>query len=82
MARRTRKELKKEGEGRRAKPRRVRKPKLPLRKRNYYFLIAGFILAVLGFIFLAIGDTILSPILLTVGYVILIPIGLYLEPKS
>ncbi|MCD6087890.1 MAG: hypothetical protein J7K11_07985 [Candidatus Hydrothermae bacterium] len=81
MAQRTRKE-RKETEGKKAKSRRAKRTRLPYGKKNYLFMGIGFILAVLGFVFLAAGDTIFSTILLTIGYVVLIPIGLYLEPKS
>ena len=51
-------------------------------KENYVFFIAGIILVILGYIVMATGETYsfqslsLAPILLFVGYIILIPIAL------
>ena len=42
-------------------------------KRNYLILGAGLILIVLGFILLATGDITISPILLVLGYCVLVP---------
>ena len=52
------------------------------KKENYVFFIAGIILVILGYIVMAAGETYsfqsltLAPILLFVGYIILIPIAL------
>ena len=51
-------------------------------KENYVFFIAGIISVILGYIVMATGETYsfqslsLAPILLFVGYIILIPISL------
>ena len=51
-------------------------------KENYVFFIAGIFLVILGYIIMAAGETYsfqslsLAPILLFVGYIILIPIAL------
>ena len=51
-------------------------------KENYVFFIAGIISVILGYIIMATGETYsfqslsLAPILLFVGYIILIPIAL------
>ena len=51
-------------------------------KENYVFFIAGIILVILGYIVMATGETYsfqslsLAPILLFVGYIILIPMAL------
>ena len=51
-------------------------------KENYVFFIAGIISVILGYILMATGETYsfqslsLAPILLFVGYIILIPIAL------
>ena len=53
-----------------------------LEKENYVFFIAGIISVILGYIIMATGETYsfqslsLAPILLFVGYIILIPIAL------
>ncbi len=51
-------------------------------KINYLLMALGLILVLIGFIFLYIGDTVISVLSLTIGYVILIPIGLYLKPRE
>ena len=51
-------------------------------KENYVFFIAGIISVILGYIIMATGETYsfqslsLAPVLLFVGYIILIPIAL------
>ena len=53
-----------------------------LEKENYVFFIAGIISVILGYIIMATGETYsfqslsLAPVLLFVGYIILIPIAL------
>jgi uncharacterized membrane protein YtjA (UPF0391 family) len=46
--------------------------------RNAILLVAGLICAVVGFVTLAGGSTVLAPLLLVLGYVILIPLGIIL----
>jgi hypothetical protein len=50
-------------------------------KRNYLILGAGVFLIILGFVFLAGGDITISPILLVLGYCVIIPLGIPL-PKG
>jgi len=50
-------------------------------KKNYIILGAGLLLVVIGFLFLAGGDITLSPILLVLGYCVIIPLGILL-PKE
>jgi len=50
---------------------------LPYGKKNYILFGLGLFLALLGFIFLMMGDTFWSPIFMVIGYVVLIPISLY-----
>ena len=53
-----------------------------LEKENYVLFIAGIIFVILGYIVMATGETYsfqslsLAPVLLFVGYIILIPIAL------
>ena len=72
------------------KSRRRGKPKksgLPFGSRNYIWLGIGLITIVLGYISLAQGPVnsfwslTLAPILLVIGYCVLIPIGLLLKNK-
>jgi hypothetical protein len=51
-------------------------------KRNYLLLGAGLVLIVLGFILLATGDITLAPILLVLGYCVVIPLGMLLPKKD
>jgi xanthine/uracil permease len=50
-------------------------------KRNYMILGVGVLLIVAGFLFLAGGDITVSPILLVLGYCIVVPLGVLL-PKE
>lgn len=49
---------------------------LPWGRRNYRILAAGGVAVVLGFVLLALGDTLFAPILLVGGYLGLIPWGI------
>ena len=57
-------------------------------KENYILFGAGIITIILGFIIMAAGDTYsfqslsLAPILLFIGYIILIPIALLYKKKK
>jgi hypothetical protein len=46
--------------------------------RNWVLLLAGLVAAIGGFFALAAGSTVLAPLLLVLGYVILIPLGIIL----
>ena len=48
-------------------------------KKNMLFFGIGLILVILGFIMLAIGDIVLAPILLVVGYLVFFPLGILLK---
>ena len=45
---------------------------------NWLLLGAGLLAVVLGFVTLSAGSTVAAPLLLVVGYVILIPLGIIL----
>jgi len=52
-------------------------------KRNWQWLGAGAVVIVAGFISLAMGSITLAPILLVLGYCVLIPVGILVgSPKS
>ncbi|MDD3806900.1 MAG: hypothetical protein PHE86_02525 [Candidatus Marinimicrobia bacterium] len=61
--------------------------RMGLTKRNLHIFIAGIISIILGYISLALGDTYdvwsltVGPILLVLGYVVLIPLALAYRPK-
>ncbi len=50
-------------------------------RKNYLILGVGLILIVVGFLFLAGGDITIAPILLVLGYCVVIPLGI-LYPKG
>jgi hypothetical protein len=61
----------------------------PLGKMNYTILVIGICVLIVGYIFMAIPDNpddfltrTLSPIILFIGYLIIIPIGLFYKPKK
>ncbi len=56
--------------------------KAPFKKENYIIMGIGLIFIILGYIFLAIGDITISPVLLTLGYCVLIPIGIIYKKKK
>ncbi len=53
--------------------------RLYLGAKNFYFLGAGIISIILGYITLAKGSITISPILLVLGYLVLIPIGIMIK---
>ena len=55
------------------------RPMLTLRRKNYAILGAGLATIVAGFISLSAGSITLAPLLLVIGYCVLIPLGLLLK---
>jgi len=53
----------------------------PFGPLNWWLLILGVALAVVGFVFLYFGDTVLSTILLVLGYCVVIPVALLINPN-
>lgn len=51
-------------------------------KRNWQWLIAGAVVIIAGFISLSMGSITLAPILLVLGYCVLIPIGILAGPPK
>lgn len=58
------------------------KKRLNLGKMNFVILILALILLVLGYIIMAQNEITISPIILAIAYVIIIPIGLLYKPKN
>ncbi|MEO0232304.1 MAG: DUF3098 domain-containing protein [candidate division WOR-3 bacterium] len=56
--------------------------KAPFKKENYIIMGIGLAFIILGYIFLAIGDITISPILLTLGFCVIIPIGIIYKKKK
>jgi hypothetical protein len=55
------------------------RPMINLGKKNYAIMGAGLVTIVAGFITLASGSITLAPILLVLGYCVLIPVGLLVK---
>ncbi len=55
------------------------RPMINLSKKNYAIMGAGIVTIVIGFITLASGSITLAPILLVLGYCVLIPVGLLVK---
>jgi hypothetical protein len=66
-----------------AKPKPVFKkplrPMINLTRKNYAIMGAGIVVIAAGFITLASGSITLAPILLVLGYCVLIPVGLLVK---
>lgn len=60
-------------------PKKPPRPMINLKKKNYAIMGAGIVTIVAGFITLASGSITLAPILLVLGYCVLIPVGLLVK---
>ncbi len=49
---------------------------VPFGKKNYLWFVIGLAAIITGFIFLALGDTVIAPILLVAGYCVFIPVAI------
>jgi len=56
--------------------------KLNFGKRNYLILVFGVLIITIGYLVMNIGDNFFSPILLVIGYCVLIPVSLLVPPKK
>jgi hypothetical protein len=54
-------------------------PQLAFKKKNYLLLGAGLVTIIAGFISLNAGSITLAPVLLILGYCVLIPLALLLK---
>ncbi len=52
----------------------------PLTTLNYVFFIAGLVVITAGWFLLRAGHITVSPILLVLGYCVMIPLGIILRP--
>ena len=70
-----------------AKPSKAKKVKekekdtLGFTKRNYYLFALGLVVIVVGFITLRMGSITLAPILLVLGYCVIIPLSIIIDWK-
>jgi hypothetical protein len=62
-----------------AAPKKPLRPQINLNKKNYAIMGAGLAVIVAGFITLAGGSITVAPILLVLGYCVLIPVGLLVK---
>ena len=53
----------------------------PFGPRNYYVFGAGLLVIILGYITLATGSITLAPILLILGYCVLIPVSILISGR-
>ena len=57
-------------------------------KRNYYLLILGLAVTIIGFYFMTIGpwdsfsSLVISPIILFIAYIIIFPLSIFLRKKT
>jgi hypothetical protein len=49
---------------------------------NYLILAVGLLFIVIGFVFLGFGDITISPILLVLGYCVIIPLGILFPERK
>lgn len=54
--------------------------KVALGRKNYIVSGAGLLLGIIGFVLVGLGEITISVILLVLGFVILLPVGLYIKP--
>lgn len=57
------------------------KDTLGFTKRNYYLFALGLVVIVVGFITLRMGSITLAPILLVLGYCVIIPLSIIIDWK-
>jgi len=65
--------------GKPAQPAKKLRPQIALTKKNYIIMAAGLVSIVAGFITLSQGSTTLAPLLLVLGYCVIIPVSLLVK---
>lgn len=65
-----------------AKPKLREKQPLPFGKRNYAWFGIALLTIIVGYIFLGSGSITIAPILLVLGYCVLIPVAILLSPEK
>lgn len=60
----------------------AQKKSWPFGRKNYIWFVASLVVIALGFILLSTGDTTLAPVLLVVGYCVLLPISILVRSKA
>jgi hypothetical protein len=56
--------------------------KLPFGKKNYLLFGSGIFVIIVGYIFLGQGSITIAPILLVLGYCVIIPISIIVRDKK
>jgi len=51
-------------------------------RANYLTLLAGLVVIIIGYIALRLGSITLAPLLLVLGYCVIIPLGILLRPRK
>ena len=64
------------------KDKKQEKLKLPFGKKNYLLFVLGILVIVLGYIALGSGSITLAPILLVLGYCVIIPLSIIIRDKK
>ena len=65
-----------------AQPRRSREGSLVLGRRNVLMLVAGIVIVLLGYLLLGRGSITAAPILLVMGYCVVIPLSIILWSRG
>jgi len=60
-------------------PKKPARPQIALKKKNYIIMGVGLAVIIAGFITLSKGSITLAPILLVLGYCVLIPVSLLVK---
>jgi len=55
---------------------------LPFTKKNYFIFLLGLLVIVIGYVALAQGSITLAPILLVLGYCVIIPVAILYRGSS
>ena len=58
------------------------KPGLPFGRKNYLLFALGILVIILGYITLGYGSITLAPILLVLGYCVIIPLSIIIRDKK
>ena len=82
MAKKDRQKAKAQKIPEKPKPKPKAKFTLPFGKRNYVLFAIGLAIIVIGYIALGYGDITLAPILLVLGYCVVIPIAIIISPEK
>jgi len=60
-------------------PKEPARPEVALGRKNYVLMAAGLLAVIAGFITLSQGSNTLAPLLLVIGYCVLIPVSLLVK---